>query len=282
MVLYEPMSLLPIPHARPAVMLFDWHATLADTLDAMYHAVDDVLPMLDRLGLDQRLMEPKDCKTLEDAKLVKYVQTHGRLHPRIKEERKISRTDIFEVLFGPDQEAKRLAHQAFDDCYRNHFGEAQPLEDGIPQMLETLREMGLHTGVITNRNREFMVHELGTIDGNGWSHLFDTIACGDEVHHRKPAPDLILKALERIDVAPDPHCWYVGDSTTDIVAAKEAGVTAIFYNGAKWKDDWLDRIFPGTIRHPHKPDAVIQDFAALQGLVREILGASEAAVEAPS
>jgi len=30
----------------PRVVLFDWHATLVDTLDAMYHAVDDMLPKL--------------------------------------------------------------------------------------------------------------------------------------------------------------------------------------------------------------------------------------------
>jgi len=264
------MSLLQLPHASPAVVLFDWHATLADTLDAMYHAVDDVLPMLEQLGLDRRLVKTSDSKTLEDAKLVKYVQTHGRLHPRIKEERKISRTDIFEVLFGPDEEAKHIAHLAFDNCYREHFGEAMPMEEGIPDMLETLRGTGLKTGVITNRNREFLEHELATIEDNGWAHLFDTIACGDEVRWRKPAPDLILKALEKIGQPADPHCWYVGDSTTDVVAAKKAGVTAIFYNGAQWEGDWIDKIFPGTSRHPHKPDAVIRKFSELLSLSENI------------
>ena len=30
----------------PRVVLFDWHATLVDTLEAMYHAVDEMLPRL--------------------------------------------------------------------------------------------------------------------------------------------------------------------------------------------------------------------------------------------
>jgi len=259
------------PHARPTVVLFDWHATLADTMEAMYHAVDDVLPKLLELGLAERLVKTGQSKTVEDAKLVKYVKTHSRLHPRIKQEQKISRTDIFEILFDGDEEAKHIAHVAFDNCYRDRFGEVRPQEAGIPEMLTALRDMELKTGVITNRNSEFMHHELATIDGTGWVELFDTIACGDEVRRRKPAPDLILKALANITLPVDPHCWYIGDSTTDIIAAKEAGVTAIFYNGARWEQDWIEKIFPGTVRHPHEPDAVIQNFDELLTLVRNIL-----------
>ena len=48
------MSLLQVPHARPSVLLFDWHATLVDTMDAMYHAVDDVIPQLVEHGLVER------------------------------------------------------------------------------------------------------------------------------------------------------------------------------------------------------------------------------------
>src|SRR3989304_4615928 len=121
------MSILNLPNARPRVMLYDWHATLVDTLDAMYHAVDDVLPKLVELGLIERTVRPEDSKTIEDARLVMYVRDKARLHPKIKADRKISRTDIFEVLFGKDNEAKRIAHREFDDCYRLHLAETIPL-----------------------------------------------------------------------------------------------------------------------------------------------------------
>ena len=84
----------------PRVVLFDWHATLVDTLDAMYHAVDDVLPRLPELGLMDALISHDQAKTPEDARLVDYVREHRQLHPKIKAERRISRTDIFEVLLG--------------------------------------------------------------------------------------------------------------------------------------------------------------------------------------
>lgn len=265
------MSILQLPHAKPRVILFDWHATLVDTMDAMYHAVDDVLPKLVELGLIERLVPPEESRTIEDSKLVKYVRDHAQLHPKIKSDRKISRTDIFEVLFGKDEEAKRVAHKEFDDCYRNHLGEAKPLEPGMAGHLETLRQLSLEIGLISNRKREFMEQEVANVDGEDWAPLFDTMACGDDVAHRKPAPDLLLKALDNLGAEPNTSCWYVGDSTTDVVAAREANVTAIFYNGAGWGQEWLDKIFPGTLRHPHKPDAVVNDFPDLVELVRQFL-----------
>ncbi len=265
------MSILQLPRDKPEVVLIDWHATLVDTHDAMYHAIDDVLPRLRELDLFDRLLAPDDSKTIEDAKLVKYVRDHHRLHPKIVSQRKISRTDIFEVLFGDDQDAKARIHAAFDACYKNYVSNVHPLEPGIRENLERLRACGVPIGVISNRKRDFLEHELRIVDGSGWLDLFDVIVSGDDGVRRKPHPDMLLKALAELGIEPGKHCWYAGDSTTDIIAAKEAGVTAIFYNGAHWSQAWLDKIFPGTVRHPHRPDAVIDSIGALTDLARHML-----------
>lgn len=264
------MSILHLPHKHPNAILIDWHATLVDTHDAMYHAVDDVLPRLEELGLLERLVPPQESKTIEDAKLAKYVRDNRSLHPKIRAERKISRTDIFEVLFGSDNDAKRRAHKAFDNSYRKYVGEVTPLEPGIRGNLEHLRRLGIRLGLISNRNREFMDHELNMVDGTGWADLFDTMACGNDVAHRKPAPDMILKAVNDLELPASENCWYVGDSTTDVISAKRANATAIFYNGAHWDQAWLDKIFPGTVTHPHQPDGVIDSIADLVKLARYI------------
>jgi phosphoglycolate phosphatase len=73
----------------------------------MYNALDDLFPRLAAGGLLDRLMNPESSKTLEDVNLVNYVRKYQKLHPKIKAARKVSRTDIFEVLFGPDEEAKQ-------------------------------------------------------------------------------------------------------------------------------------------------------------------------------
>ena len=255
----------------PKVIIFDWHATLVDTRDAMYHAVDDLLPQLDGLRLIDRLIDPASSKTVDDAKLVAYVRDYRRLHPKIKAARKISRTDIFEVLFGSDEEAKHIAHIAFNHCYRNHFGEAHPIETGVRDMLLALSQMDIKIGVLSNRDREFLERELEFIEGGSWVNLFGTVVGGDDTKKRKPAPDPIQKAIENLDESPGLHCWYVGDSTTDTIAAKTAGVTNIFYNGAQWEPDWIRKIFPDTEEHPHQPDYVVDDFREFLLLVKRHL-----------
>lgn len=251
----------------PDVILFDWHATLVDTLDAMYHAVDDMLPELAELGLLKRLVKPEQSRSPEDAKLVEYVQSFSRLHPKVRADRKISRTDIFEVLFGKDEEAKRTAHLAFNRHYRNHYGEVEPFEPQVRAMLESLRRLPLKVGVITNRDREFFEHELSAVEGSGWTELFDADVCGDDTPLRKPHPDQLLLAAEKVGAEPNRKVWYVGDSTTDIVAAKRAGMTAVFFNGALWDLPWLNKIFPGSEAHPHRPDVVVNDFSEFWALV---------------
>jgi phosphoglycolate phosphatase len=269
------MGILQMPHARPRVILIDWHATLVDTHDAMYHAVDDVLPRLEELGLLSRLLTPETSKTFEDAKLVHYVRQHRRLHPKIISQRKISRTDIFEVLFGDDSDAKLRAHQAFDEAYHRYVGAVHPLEADALDHLQDLRALGVLLGVITNRNRAFMEHELALLEGGRWIPLFDTVVCGSDGGRRKPAPDMLLRALDNLREAGHEvsreSCWYLGDSTTDVIAAREAGVTALFYNGAGWDQAWLDKIFPGTVRHPHRPHAVVGNLGELVALARHML-----------
>ena len=237
----------------------------------MYHAVDDILLQLKNIGLLERMTKPGQSKTAEDEKLVEHVRDFQKLHPKIKAEQKISRTDIFEVLFDTDDEAKAIAHAEFNNCYRNHFGEIHPFEKGIEEMLLKLRGLEIKLGVMTNRDREFLECEIRVINVTGWTDLFDTLVCGDDVRERKPAPEPVLKALENLDMRPGPDCWYVGDSSTDTVSAKEAGVTNIFFNGANWDEAWLDKIFPGTEKHPHKPDAVVNNFSQFYELVETCL-----------
>jgi HAD superfamily hydrolase (TIGR01509 family) len=52
------------------------------------------------------------------------------------------------------------------------------------------------------------------------------IVDGSHVEHAKPAPDLLLVAAEQLGVAAG-RCWYVGDSTWDMLAARAAGMVGV-------------------------------------------------------
>jgi phosphoglycolate phosphatase len=146
----RPMIRRPAPVlAFPRVVLFDWHATLVDTMDAMYYALDEVLPKLVELKLLDRLVPEGHSKTAEDEKLVRYVREHNRLHPKIKAQRRISRTDIFEVLFGRDDQAKAIAHREFDRQYARYFGPVRPLEPDTRKHMLELKALGVRIGVLS-------------------------------------------------------------------------------------------------------------------------------------
>src|SRR3546814_18805283 len=79
------MSILQIPHAHPRVILYDWHSTQADTMDAMYYALDDVMPRLAPLGLIERLVPSGQSNKSEDPRLDKSVRENPRMQPKIKD-----------------------------------------------------------------------------------------------------------------------------------------------------------------------------------------------------
>jgi HAD superfamily hydrolase (TIGR01509 family) len=49
---------------------------------------------------------------------------------------------------------------------------------------------------------------------------------GSHVEHAKPAPDLLLLAAEQLETPPH-RCWYVGDATWDMLAARAATMVGI-------------------------------------------------------
>ncbi len=52
------------------------------------------------------------------------------------------------------------------------------------------------------------------------------IVDGSHVRHAKPEPDLLLLAAERLGVEPA-RCWYIGDATWDVLAARRGGMIAV-------------------------------------------------------
>lgn len=63
------------------------------------------------------------------------------------------------------------------------------------------------------------------------SQRFDALVSGDMVKHKKPHPEIYLKAAETLDVAPE-SCVVIEDALTGISAAKDAGMYCIALTGS--------------------------------------------------
>jgi phosphoglycolate phosphatase len=256
----------------PRVIIFDWHGTLVDTNDAMYRAMDDMLGTMDQLGLNHRLTDSAKSKTEDDGKLVDYVRVNHRLHSKIVSERKASRTDLLEVLFGSDEQAKNTANQAYNGYYRRHCGSIKPFEPGIRSVLSELRTRGIKLGILTNRAREFLDMELENVEQGAWVEFFHSTVSGGDTEYLKPSPAPVLRALQDFKATPGTDIWYIGDSKSDTIAAKTAGIASIFFNGAKGDAEWIKLIFPGTAADPHQPDYVVNNFQELLKVVKLTIG----------
>lgn len=92
------------------------------------------------------------------------------------------------------------------------------------QSLEKLRKAGLKLALATSARRERMEILLKTVDMTPL--FFDATVTGDEAVHKKPDPEIFLKALHKMKLKMD-ECVIVEDSVNGVQAAKRAGVKCI-------------------------------------------------------
>ena len=97
------------------------------------------------------------------------------------------------------------------------------LFDGVRELLGALRARGLRLAVATGKSgprARALLAELRILD------QFEQVIGSDEVAHPKPAPDIVLRALDLLGVEPG-GAMMIGDAVTDIQSARGAGVRAV-------------------------------------------------------
>lgn len=115
---------------------------------------------------------------------------------------------------------------------------------GIPELLAALRAEGLRTAVASSADAVKVNANLPAagIDAA----LFDAIVCGEDVIHKKPAPDIFLLAAQRLGIAPA-DCLVVEDALSGIRAAKAAGMACVAVTSSFGAERLLEAGAGGTI-----------------------------------
>jgi len=122
----------------------------------------------------------------------------------------------------PADVAVRLADEK-EALYREMVAEAFPAMAGGADLLERLHSAGWLLAVGTSGPPENL---RVAVDGLGASRWFHAEVCGLDVAHGKPAPDIFLKAAERLGVPPA-RCVVVEDAVPGIEAAHAAGMPCV-------------------------------------------------------
>ena len=138
------------------------------------------------------------------------------------------------IGMGGDQLVAALTGDGFDEehgdqvraaeqvLYRELIAEVQPLE-GARALMEDLKSSGHSIVLASSAKTEELEHYLTLLDARP---LADAWTDSGDVAKTKPAPDLLLAALEKTGAAPK-DAVMIGDSTWDCKAAKSARVRSI-------------------------------------------------------
>lgn len=142
--------------------------------------------------------------------------------------------------------------EVFIDFYRTHSADHSQIYPDVEAVLQTLRENGAKLAVVTNKRAD-LTNPL--IENIGLGHFFDLIISGDTAEKPKPSPEPVLLALETLKLQPR-DTLFVGDSQTDVLAAKAAGTPVVCV-----RDGYNHGIDVTTLH----PDGVIDGFTELLG-----------------
>lgn len=107
------------------------------------------------------------------------------------------------------------------DAFLSHS--AFPLMPGVLEALARFRAAGLRFGIVTGAGPTGVRATLREHALNG---VFETVVCGDEVPHSKPAPDAYLLALARLNLSAG-ECVAIEDTEHGVNAAAAAGIACV-------------------------------------------------------
>lgn len=202
------MSVRPRPLRA---VLFDWDGTLVDSAELSYRCY---VAVFERFGV------PFDRDAFERTYSPDWYRTY--------------RTLGLEECHWPEADRLWQTHYATDSA---------ALLPGARECLDRLRGAGLRLGLVTSGERERVEREQKAL---GVAGAFTVMVCGGETPHRKPHPEPLLVALERLGVAAAESA-YVGDSPEDVEMARAADVFTVGIPGGFPNRETLKRSRPDAM-----------------------------------
>ncbi|MGB9612161.1 MAG: phosphoglycolate phosphatase [Bryobacteraceae bacterium] len=156
---------------------------------------------------------------------------------------------------GPEatEEQVQEALSFFLSYYREHMLDHTRPYPGVVETLEKLERQGVKMAVLTNKPQRF---SRDLCAGLGLAQYFFQIYGGNSFEQKKPDPVGIRTLMEEAGAKPS-ETWMVGDSATDVLTARNAGVRSV---GVTYG------ISPETLKET-PPDYLIHSMTELPGLL---------------
>jgi len=143
------------------------------------------------------------------------------IHATLIGRREPESEELLRAHFGAAFPLAEIRSEVQDDWHRRVLDHGIPRKPGLDPLLDFLEANAIPKAVATSTARQQALISLGPLFDR-----FHATVCGDEVPEGKPAPDIYLRAAERLDVSPS-DCLALEDSIAGVTAAERAGMTVI-------------------------------------------------------
>jgi phosphoglycolate phosphatase len=151
------------------------------------------------------------------------------------------------------------AFATFLDYYGDHVADRSRPFDHVTTVLDRFAAEGIALGVATNKPQGLSDMVLEALD---LARYFGAVLGADALERNKPHGDHIIETVKRLGRDPK-SCVMIGDSETDVLAARDAGVPVVLVSFGYTTIPVED--LPG--------DALIHSFADLPEAVAQVFAA---------
>lgn len=204
---------------RAAALIFDVDGTLAETEELHRLAFNHAFV---RHGLDWQW----DRAVYKDLLRVTGGKERMRAyHDRLRSARPLSDADIASL------HRIKTAHYAElieTGCC--------PLRPGVAELLSAAKARGQRLAIATTTSHGNIDALLSRALGARWAADFDAVVAGDDVGHKKPAPDVYLEILARLKLDAS-DCIAIEDSANGLIAASRANIPVLITRSMFFRDD---------------------------------------------
>jgi len=163
-----------------------------------------------------------------------------------------------------DALARRI-HEAKNAIYPDLLRHVRlPLRDGVMALMQECRSQGVRMGIATTTSRVCVEALLRLHLGADWLQWFDALVCGEDVRHKKPDPEVYVRALLQARVCPS-QAVAIEDSPAGAAAAHAVDMPVVLTRSSYFADSPFHGVmavgpgldqragwFPGVV--PEGPD----------------------------
>ena len=217
-----------------------------------------LLPAAIIFDLDGVLADSEPWWNRIDAKLLSEygVNYHGEHHQDVVGVSYRVAIEFYRKAFGIEAPAEQMMKRR-GEIAAEFFADRVGLFPRTKEILEALRQMKLRLAVATS---SVSSSARPFLDRHQLTQFFEVIVTGDEVERGKPAPDIYLRAAQKLNIRAD-ECVVVEDALAGIAAAKAAKmrVAAI-----------PDRRFVDPSNYEKRADWILESLKELPALISDI------------